>query len=71
MLYEVITESLVRIIRLLIGERMQEVFTMYLKGSEIVFMRDFLANPDLLQAALEKIGLFDEVAELFGSATTH
>ena len=61
-------DNLLRLIRLLVGERMQEVFHLFLKASEIVFMKDLLAQPELLRRSLETIGLFDEVAELYGSA---
>lgn len=44
---------------------MQGVFPIYLKASEIVFMKDFLEQPALLRRALKEIGLFDEVSELF------
>ena len=37
----------------------------YLKVSEIVFLRDFLADPQRLRAALVKIDLFSPVEELF------
>jgi len=49
----------------LLNGRVQDVFHMYLKTSEIVFMKDFLEQPELLRRALEEIGLFDDVAELF------
>ena len=42
-------------------------FFVYLKASEIVFMRDFLADPRRLGASLEAIGLFDRVEELYGA----
>lgn len=45
-----------------------DTFHIYLKASEIVFMKDFLAQPALLAASLEEIGLHDPVAELFYKA---
>jgi 2,4-dienoyl-CoA reductase (NADPH2) len=42
-------------------------FFIYLKASEIVFMRDFLADPRRLGESLETIGLFDRVEELYGA----
>ncbi|MGA7277810.1 MAG: MBL fold metallo-hydrolase [Desulfocapsaceae bacterium] len=45
--------------------QMKDPFHIYLKASEIVFMRDFWANPELLRAALEAIGLFDKVSERY------
>lgn len=62
-------DNLITLIRKLIGDRMQNVFHIFLKGSEILFMKDLLARPELIREALEKIGLFDEVAELFYSST--
>jgi 2,4-dienoyl-CoA reductase (NADPH2) len=40
-------------------------FQTYLKASEIIFMQDLLAEPQLLQTALEKAGLFDILADDF------
>ncbi|MCK5913272.1 MAG: MBL fold metallo-hydrolase, partial [Desulfuromusa sp.] len=40
-------------------------FVYYLKASEIVFLRDFLAEPDLLRKVLIEIGLFSKVADKF------
>ena len=53
--------------RLLKG-RMHDVFHIYLKASEILFMKDFLKQPELLRRSLEEIGLLGEVVELFHSA---
>ena len=46
---------------------MSHSFLVYLKASELVFMRDFLDQPELLRQSLEKIGLFQPVARLFES----
>jgi 2,4-dienoyl-CoA reductase (NADPH2) len=46
-----------------------EPFFVYLKASEIVFMWDFIDNPGLLAASLERIGLFDQVAGLYAAIT--
>lgn len=40
-------------------------FIAYLKASEVLFMRDFLAEPERLRASLERIGLFADVATAF------
>ncbi|WP_205747413.1 MBL fold metallo-hydrolase [Desulfopila sp. IMCC35006] len=48
--------------------RVLDTFQLYLKASEIVFMQDFLQQPELLRQALLEIGLFDDVTELFHSA---
>lgn len=45
-------------------------FVSYLKASEIVFLRDFLAEPELLRKVLIDIGLFTQVADLFSSAVS-
>ncbi|WP_176761063.1 MBL fold metallo-hydrolase [Desulforhopalus singaporensis] len=44
------------------GERDPHIFDVYLKTSEVVFMRDFLAEPELLKDAMVQAGLFGEVA---------
>ena len=49
--------------------RLTDPFSIYLKGSEIVFMQDFLDEPALLKGSLERIGLFGQVEELYGSVT--
>ena len=48
--------------------RLADPFIVYLKISEIVFMLDFLENPALLRSSLERIGLFDQVAQLYETA---
>jgi 2,4-dienoyl-CoA reductase (NADPH2) len=53
------------IIEAIFRKRLSEPFFVYLKASEIVFMLDFLENPDLLRASLEGIGLFDGIADPF------
>jgi len=45
--------------------RLTDTFFIFVKISEIVFMLDFIENPLLLKAALEQIGLFDEVRGLY------
>ena len=61
--------SLTGVIDQLFHGRLTEPFFVYLKASEIVFMWDFLDNPGLLAASLERIGLFDQVAGLYAAAT--
>lgn len=53
------------IIDRLFNGRLTEPFFVYLKLSEIVFMLDFIENPETLKAALEQIGLFGTVSTLF------
>jgi 2,4-dienoyl-CoA reductase (NADPH2) len=55
----------------LFNGRMQDTFHIYLKASEIVFLKDFLHQPELLRRALEQIGLFDDVSGLFHAAVLH
>jgi 2,4-dienoyl-CoA reductase (NADPH2) len=61
-------EDLMLLIDTLLNGRMQDVFHIYLKASEIIFMKDFLDQPELLRRALEEIDLFDDVSGLFNSA---
>jgi 2,4-dienoyl-CoA reductase (NADPH2) len=58
-------DDIAEIIRRLFGPSFTDAFHIYLKASEIIFMKDFLEQPDLLRASLEEIGLFDDVAEHF------
>ncbi len=45
-------------------------FVSYLKASEVVFLRDFLAEPELLQNVLVDVGLFSPVADVFSHAVS-
>lgn len=53
----------------LFGETMNDPFFIYLKVSEIVFMRDFLADPERLRQSLQQIGLFGQVADAYCAVT--
>jgi len=64
-------ENIMLLIDKVLSGRALDIFQIYLKASEIVFMKDFLEQPDLLCRALLEIGLFDEVAELFNSAVSN
>jgi 2,4-dienoyl-CoA reductase (NADPH2) len=44
---------------------MTDTFHIYLKASEIVFMKDFLSQPVLLASALKAIHLYEPLEELF------
>jgi 2,4-dienoyl-CoA reductase (NADPH2) len=59
----------------LFGATVSDPILLYLKASEVVFMRDFLAEPHKLKESLVRIGLFDGVCELYNSvldrAPTH
>lgn len=58
------------IVRQLFGTAMDDPFHVYLKVSEIIFMRDFLNRPQRLREALVHLELFDAVAEKFMTLTT-
>lgn len=58
-------DDIAEIIRRVFGPTMNDSFHIYLKASEIIFMKDFLDQPELLRNALEDIGLFEDVAEYF------
>ncbi len=58
------------IVHKLFGPAMDNPFHVYLKASEIVFMRDFLGQPNRLHEALVHLELFDRVAEQFTRVTT-
>ncbi len=64
-------KNLMLLIERLLDGRIQDIFHIYLKASEIVFMKDFLEQPELLRRALEEIGLFEDVAELYYSAISN
>lgn len=57
------------VVEKLFGDAVKEPFLKYLKASEIVFIRDFLADPQRLKNSLEAIGLFQQLAEPFLLAT--
>jgi len=48
----------------LFGDTLADPFVAYLKASEIVFMRDFLDEPDRLRGALAAIGLLENSGRL-------
>ncbi len=56
-----------RILEQMFGPTLREPFHIYLKASEIVFMRDFLRDPQRLRGALKSIGLFPQVAGMFAA----
>jgi len=64
-------EDVTAIFHQLFGPAMDDPFHVYLKVSEIVFMRDFLAQPHRLSEALIHLGLFDAVANEFMKLTSH
>lgn len=49
----------------LFGADLAHPFLVYLKASELFFIRDFLARPGLMRQSLEDIGLFEPLAGLF------
>lgn len=60
-------DSVAEVIEKLFENQLQHPFHVFLKSSEILFMRDFLAHPECLRQALEQIDLFAGVAELYAS----
>ncbi|HEY6006779.1 MAG TPA: MBL fold metallo-hydrolase [Geobacteraceae bacterium] len=59
-------ESIRDVVDQLFKETFANPFFVYLKVSEIVFMRDLLADPERLARSLRRIGLFDAVNDLYG-----
>ncbi len=53
-----------RLLERLFGDTLPDPFVAYLKASEIVFMRDFLAEPGRLRQSLAAIGLLERSASL-------
>lgn len=49
----------------LFGDTLTEPFVLYLKASEVLFMKDFLADPAPLKASLVAFGLYGEVQSRF------
>jgi hydroxyacylglutathione hydrolase len=62
-------ESIREVIGKLFDKGFTDPFFVYLKVSEIVFMRDFLAEPEKLRHALEQFGLFGHVSRLYTDIT--
>jgi len=61
-------KNLLLIVGKLLGGCMDDVLRIYLKASEVFFMKDFLHQPELLRDSLEAIGLFEEVSTLYEEA---
>jgi 2,4-dienoyl-CoA reductase (NADPH2) len=61
--------TLAEIVLRLFGVTESSPFHLFLKASEVAFMRDFLADPGRLRTALEGIGLFEPLAEEFARVT--
>lgn len=61
-------KNIMQLIDKLLNGRMTDIFHLYLKASEIVFMMDLLEAPERLKNALEKSGLWPEVAMLYEAA---
>ena len=57
--------SVAEIIDQVFGKQMSDPVQIYLKASEIVFMKDLLEDPQSLRTSLEQIGLFDPVEQDF------
>jgi 2,4-dienoyl-CoA reductase (NADPH2) len=63
-------ENVARIIDKIFGKDTIEPFHVFIKASEIVFMKDFLQEPDRLRDALTTIGLFPAVSDHFQAVTS-
>jgi hydroxyacylglutathione hydrolase len=61
-------EKVSEVVQQIFGAALVDPFVIYLKASEIYFMRDFLADPLRLKLSLERISLFEEVRSLYESA---
>jgi len=61
-------ENLLLVIEKLLGGRMGEASHIFMKASEIIFMKDFLQRPGLLKNSLQAIGLFEEISPLYYGA---
>lgn len=57
--------SVAEMVNQLFPEQPQRPFLTFLKASEILFIRDFLARPDLLRKVLQQIDLYPLLAEQF------
>jgi hydroxyacylglutathione hydrolase len=60
-------EKVSEVVQQIFGATLVDPFVIYLKVSEIYFMRDFLADPSQLKLSLAQIGLFDEVRGMYRS----
>jgi 2,4-dienoyl-CoA reductase (NADPH2) len=58
-------ELVSQVVERIFGPTLDNPFVIYIKASEIYFMRDFLADPLRLRTSLERIGLFEPLRELF------
>lgn len=56
-----------QVVEELFGATLSDPFLIYLKVAEIVFMRDFLADPERLKQTLEAIGLFAPLSERYAA----
>lgn len=62
--------SAAEIVTKLFKDDTKHPFVSYLKASEIVFLRDFLAQPELLKNTLINIGLYPQVADIYSQAVS-
>lgn len=58
-------ESVAEVIEKLFDNQLQHPFHVFLKASEIIFMRDLLAEPERLRDALAQVDLFAPVTERY------
>lgn len=57
--------NIAALIERLFADQPMQIFHTYLKASEIIFMQDLLVEPQLLEQALEKAGLYAALADDF------
>lgn len=62
--------SVADILQSLYGDNLLEPFQIYLKTSEILFVKDFLNQPEMLKRSLRETGHFDMVSDAFVKATS-
>lgn len=62
--------SVAEILQKQFGSKLSDPMLTYLKASELVFMQDFLANPQMLKDSLQKTGLYQTLAEKYIRATS-
>ncbi len=60
-------DKVIDLVRSLFGSIIKNPFFVHMKISETVFVLDFLADPGQLKAALESLGLFNNVSDLYHS----
>jgi len=63
-----VNRPVAHIIEELFGGALKDSFHIYLKASEIVFMQDFLDNPELLKRSLVDAGIYEKISDAYHAA---